>query len=98
MTARDLEAHARGEVRLHKWIDGSMIRHALSIEKFRGSAFDDKLQELLDAIFGVSPSGWLPSFQPTTPDWYVGAYLRAIPALAGVAVLAWLGLRTKARS
>jgi len=33
----------RGEIRMHKWIDGSMIRHALSIEKFRGSAFDDKM-------------------------------------------------------
>jgi KaiC/GvpD/RAD55 family RecA-like ATPase len=37
---------ARGEVRLHKWIDGSMIRHAISIEKFRGSAFDDKMHPL----------------------------------------------------
>jgi len=35
------------------------------------TAFDDKLQEILDAIFGASPIGWLPSFQPTTPDWYV---------------------------
>src|SRR5207245_3830765 len=33
----------RGEIRMHKWIDGSMIRRALSIEKFRGSAFDDKM-------------------------------------------------------
>src|SRR5207249_2889768 len=33
----------RGEIRMHKWIDGSMIRRAVSIEKFRGSAFDDKM-------------------------------------------------------
>src|SRR5881296_2483732 len=33
----------RGEIRMHKWIDGSMIRRAISIEKFRGSAFDDKM-------------------------------------------------------
>ena len=49
--------------------------------------------ELLDAVFGASPGGWLPSFQPTTPDWYVGAYLRVIPAIAGVTALAWLGSR-----
>jgi len=61
------------------------------------TAFDDKLQEILDAIFGASPSGWLPSFQPTTPDWYLSAYLRAIPAAAGLAALAWLGTRAKAR-
>lgn len=61
------------------------------------SAFDDKLQEILDAIFGASPIGWLPSFQPTTTDWYVAAYARVVPAIAGVAALAWLGIRTKAR-
>ena len=62
------------------------------------TAFDDKLQELLDATFGASPTGWLPSFQPTTPDWYIAAYTRAVPAIAGVAALAWLGLRDRARS
>jgi hypothetical protein len=61
------------------------------------TAFDDKLQEVLDAVFGVSPTGWLPSFQPTTRDWYLGAYMRAIPAVIGVAALAWLGLREPAR-
>jgi len=34
----------RGEIRLHKWIDGSVIRRAVSIEKFRGSAFDDRMR------------------------------------------------------
>jgi hypothetical protein len=62
------------------------------------TAFDDKLQELLDAMFGASPIGWLPSFQPTTPDWYVAAYLRAVPAIAAVAVLAWLGRRERTRA
>ena len=61
------------------------------------TAFDDKLQEMLDAIFGASPSGWLPSFQPTTRDWYVAAYLRVLPATLGVAALAWLGIRARAR-
>ncbi len=62
------------------------------------TAFDDKLQEILDAMFGASPIGWLPSFQPTTPDWYVGAYLRVLPAIAGVVALAWLGIRARART
>ncbi len=35
---------SRGEIRLHKWLDGSMIRRALSIEKFRGSSFDDRMR------------------------------------------------------
>jgi hypothetical protein len=59
------------------------------------TAFDDKLQQLLDAMFGASPTGWLPLFQPITSDWWVGAYLRSVPALAGVAALAWLGRRAK---
>jgi hypothetical protein len=62
------------------------------------TAFDDKLQQLLDAMFGASPIGWLPSFQPTTADWYVGAYLRALPAVAAVAGLAWLGVRARERA
>jgi hypothetical protein len=61
------------------------------------TAFDDKLQQLLDAMFGVSPTGWLPLFQPITSDWWVGAYLRAVPAIAGVAALAWIGRRMAAR-
>jgi hypothetical protein len=35
---------SRGEIRLNKWVDGSVIRRAISIEKFRGSAFDDKMR------------------------------------------------------
>ncbi|HEV8228689.1 MAG TPA: hypothetical protein VGQ86_01935, partial [Candidatus Limnocylindria bacterium] len=61
------------------------------------TAFDDKLQEILDPMFGASPIGWLPSFQPITPDWYIAAYFRVLPAIAGVAALAWLGLRARAR-
>jgi hypothetical protein len=61
------------------------------------TAFDDKLQQLFDAMFGASPTGWLPLFQPITTDWWVGAYLRALPAMAGVAALAWIGRRAAAR-
>jgi hypothetical protein len=62
------------------------------------TAFDDKLQQIQGAMFGASPIGWLPSFQPTTSDWYVGAYLRVVPAIVGVAALAWLGMRARARA
>ena len=37
---------ARGEIRFHKWLDGSVIRRAVSVEKFRGSAFDDRLRPM----------------------------------------------------
>jgi hypothetical protein len=57
------------------------------------SAFDDKPRALLATALGLDPFGWLPSFQPTTPDWWITAYLRLVPALALVAVLAWLGAR-----
>lgn len=57
------------------------------------TAFDDKPQALLDAALGVNPLGWLPSFQPTTPDWWIAAYLRLVPGVALLALLAWLGAR-----
>jgi hypothetical protein len=51
-------------------------------------AFQQQPQEVLDQILGVNPLGWLPSFEDTSPDWYVAAYLRLIPALAIFALLA----------
>ena len=59
------------------------------------SAFEGKLQELYDAVLGLNPLGWLPSFQPVTPDWYVAAYLRLVPALLLTAALAWWGWRRR---
>src|SRR5207245_1785529 len=59
------------------------------------SAFEGKLQELYDDVLGVNPLGWLPSFQPVTPDWYVAAYLRLVPALLLTAALAWWGWRRR---
>src|SRR2546422_9695017 len=58
-------------------------------------AFQGQAQEVLDQILGLNPLGWLPSFEKTAPDWYVGAYLRLIPALAIVAVLAVYGWRRR---
>src|SRR5438477_11454446 len=57
--------------------------------------FQQQGQEVLDQILGVNPLGWLPSFEPTSPNWYVGAYLRLLPALAIVALLAIYGWRRR---
>jgi hypothetical protein len=57
------------------------------------SAFEDKPQQLLEAALGIDPLGWLPSFQPITPDWWIGAYLRLVPAVLIVAALGWHGAR-----
>lgn len=43
----------RGEIRLHKWIDGSTVRRAISIEKFRGSRFDDRIRPMAVMATGV---------------------------------------------
>jgi len=58
-------------------------------------AFQSQLQDLFDVALGVNPLGWLPSFISVTPDWWVSAYLRLIPALAIIALLAWYGARKR---
>ncbi len=43
----DFEAHmARGEIRLHKWIDGRGLMRGITIEKYRGSSHDHRLRPL----------------------------------------------------
>ena len=42
----------RGEIRLLKWVDGSVVRRAISVEKFRGSRFDDHVRPL-----AITPNG-----------------------------------------
>lgn len=44
---------SRGEIRLHKWLDGNVIRRAISVEKFRGSSFDDKIRPVTIGSAGV---------------------------------------------
>jgi hypothetical protein len=58
-------------------------------------AFQQQAQEVLDQILGLNPLGWLPSFVATSPDWYVAAYVRMLPALAIVALLAIYGWRRR---
>ena len=45
---------ARGKIRVHKWLDGTSIRRAISIEKYRGSSFDDKMRPMTIGREGVS--------------------------------------------
>jgi hypothetical protein len=45
------------------------------------TAFDDKIRNGVASVLGLDPLGWLPSFQPITPDWYLAAYVRLLPAL-----------------
>jgi KaiC/GvpD/RAD55 family RecA-like ATPase len=50
----DVEAHmARGEIRLHKWIDGRGLMRGITIEKFRGSSHDQRLRPLKIANDGL---------------------------------------------
>ncbi len=51
---------SRGEIRLHKWLDGSFIRRAVSVEKFRGSSFDDRMRPV-----AITDKGMVVSLDPT---------------------------------
>ncbi len=55
------------------------------------SAFDDKIRDAIGHVLGLDPLGWLPSFQPLSPTWYVSAYLALIFAIAAAAFLVWRG-------
>ena len=45
---------SRGEIRLHKWLEGNTIRRAASIEKYRGSSFDDAIRPLTISDRGIT--------------------------------------------
>lgn len=66
---------------------------AAAPDRSLNDAFQQRLQDVFDAIFGINPLGWLPSFQPVTPDWWIDAYLRLLPAVAIAAALVVLGAR-----
>src|SRR3989454_2941907 len=44
---------SRGEIRFHKSLDGNVIRRAVSIEKFRGSKFDDRVRPMSISNKGI---------------------------------------------
>lgn len=50
----DVEAHmARGEIRLHKWLDGRGLMRGVTIEKYRGSSHDHRLRPMKIVDEGV---------------------------------------------
>ncbi len=44
---------SRGEIRLHKWFESNAVRRAISIEKFRGSPFDDAIRPMIIGSEGI---------------------------------------------
>lgn len=51
----EVEVHiARGEIRLHKWIDGRGMTRGVTIEKFRGSSHDSRLRSMKISSDGVT--------------------------------------------
>jgi len=50
----DVEAHmARGEIRLHKWINGRGLMRGVTIEKYRGSSHDHRLRLMKISSEGI---------------------------------------------
>lgn len=45
---------ARGQILTHKWIDGNAVRRAISIERMRGTAFDDRLRPMAIGNRGIT--------------------------------------------
>jgi len=45
---------ARGEILTHKWIDGNAVRRAISIERIRGTPFDDRLRPMSIGKHGLT--------------------------------------------
>jgi hypothetical protein len=60
---------------------------AAAPDRALNDAFQQRMQEVFDAALGLNPLGWLPSFVPVAPDWWIAAYLRLVPALAIALVL-----------
>jgi KaiC/GvpD/RAD55 family RecA-like ATPase len=50
----DIEIHvARGEIRLHKWINGRGLMRGATVEKYRGSAHDQRLRTMKMTSEGI---------------------------------------------
>jgi circadian clock protein KaiC len=45
---------ARGEILMHKWIDGNAVRRAVSIERMRGTGFDERMRPLVIGARGIT--------------------------------------------
>lgn len=72
---------SRGEIRLHKWFESNAVRRAISIEKLRGSPFDDRYRPMVIGSKGifVQADGQV-ALHGQRSDGYVGNFLRDILA------------------
>ncbi len=72
---------ARGEIRLHKWFESNAVRRAVSVEKFRGSTFDDHFRPTVIGSKGlfVQADGQVALHGQRT-DGFVGHFLSDIMA------------------
>lgn len=54
---------SRGELLLHKWIDGSTVRRAISVERMRGTSFDDRMRPMAIGPHGITvyPTATIPA-------------------------------------
>jgi hypothetical protein len=66
---------------------------AAAPDRALNDAFQHRLQDVFDAVLGLNPLAWLPSFVPVAPDWWIAAYLRLVPALAIAIALVAIGGR-----
>ena len=44
---------ARGEIKLHKWIDSNSVRRGISVEKYRGARFDEQIRPMTIGREGI---------------------------------------------
>ncbi len=69
----------RGEIRMHKWVEGTKILRAISVEKLRGSPFDDRFRPM-----SIGPKGMvvdaegMVNLNGKEPDLSAAAYLENI--------------------
>ncbi|MFQ5837219.1 MAG: RAD55 family ATPase [Thermoplasmata archaeon] len=70
---------ARGEIRLHKWFESNAVRRAISIERLRGSPFDDRFRPMVIGSKGifVLADGEV-SLHGQRTDGFVGHFLQDI--------------------
>ena len=44
---------ARGEIKLHKWIEANAVRRGISVERFRGAKFDEQIRPMAIGAGGL---------------------------------------------
>ena len=74
----DVEIHmARGEIRLHKWVDGRGLMRGVTVEKYRGSWHDDRMRPMKITSEGVVVKTASPVKEAGEADSFVDVIERA---------------------